>query len=76
MKINNSTISRSYIFTNKDLKDKLKIKGDVQEISLWKGLSPIQEEKGVSEDRVEWEMVTHEDITKQDAKSRTCEEKE
>jgi len=64
MKINNSIISRDYIFTNKDLREKLGIKGDIQSITLWKGLSPIQQDKGISEDKVEWEIVTHEDITK------------
>ncbi len=70
MKINNSTISRDYIFSNKDLKKLLKIKGDIQSIGLWRGLSPNQQERGVSEDKVEWEIVTHEDITKKELSSK------
>ena len=70
MKLNNSTISRSYIFSNKELKEKLGIKGYIQDIALNKGLSPIQMEKGISEDRVEWEIISHEDITKKDEKNK------
>ena len=66
MKINNSIISRDYIFSNKDLKKLLKIKGDIQSISLWRGLSPIQQKRNVSEDKVEWEIISHEDITKKE----------
>ncbi len=65
--LKNSTISRSYIISNKELKHKLGIKGDIQNINLWKSLSLIQEEKGISEDKVEWEIISHEDITKEDS---------
>lgn len=62
MKVNNSIISRDYIFTNKELRELLNIKGDIQGINLW---------KGAPGDKFEWEIVTHEDITKQELTSNT-----
>lgn len=59
MKVQNKTISRSYIISQKELKKKLGIKGDIQSISLWSGLNPHQEEQGESHDKDEWEIVTH-----------------
>ena len=60
MKIQNKTISRSYTISQKELKKKLGLKGDIQSIGLWSGLSPHQEEQRESHDKDEWEIVTHE----------------
>ncbi len=61
MKIQNSTTSRSYLFSQKELKKKLGIKGDIKEMGLWSGLNPHQEEEGESHDKDQWEIVTHEE---------------
>jgi len=60
MKCQNKIISRDYIISQKELKKKLKLKGDIQSISLWGGLNQFQEEQGESHDKDEWEIVTHE----------------
>ena len=60
MKIQNKIISRSYTISQKELKKKLGLKGDIQSIGLWSGLNPHQEEQGESHNKDEWEIVTHE----------------
>ena len=60
MKVQNKTISRSYTISQKELKKRIGLKGDIQSISLWNGLNPHQEEQGESHDTDEWEIVTHE----------------
>ena len=60
MKCQNKTISRSYIISQKELKKKLNLKGDIKEIALWNGLSQLQEEQGESHNKDEWEIITHE----------------
>ena len=60
MKCQNKTTSRSYIISQKELKKKLDLVGDIQSIVLWSGLSPHQEEQGESHEKDEWEIVTHE----------------
>jgi len=60
MKCKNKTTSRSYIISQKELKKKLNLVGDIQEISLWSGLNQYQEEQGEPSDKNKWEIVTHE----------------
>lgn len=60
MKVQNKIISRSYTISQKELQKKLGLRGDIQSVSLWSGLSPHQEEQGESHDKDEWEIVTHE----------------
>ena len=60
MKVQNKTTSRSYIISQKELKKKLSLVGDIQSFSLWSGLNNYQEEQGESHDKDEWEVVTHE----------------
>ena len=60
MKCQNKIISRSYMITQKELKSKLELKGDIQSITLWSGLSPADELDGKSHDKDEYEIVTHE----------------
>jgi len=60
MKCQNKTISRSYTISQKELKKKLDLVGDIQSIILWSGLNQFQEEQGESHDKDRWEIVTHE----------------
>lgn len=60
MEIENVTINRNYLFTQKELKEKLGIKGDIKEIGLWEGLSPTQEEEGKSKEKTQWAIETEE----------------
>ena len=60
MIIQNETISRSYTFSQKEIQEKLGIKGDIQSISLWSGLTSEQALRE-SRDKEEWEFVTHEE---------------
>jgi len=60
MKVNNKTISRSYIISQEELKKQFGLKGDIQSIDLWSGISFQQEEQGESHDKDEYEIVTHE----------------
>lgn len=53
--------TRHYIFTQKQLKAKLNIEGDIESLGLWVGLSPKEEEDGVSTDTTEWELITSEE---------------
>jgi len=53
-------IERNYVITSKELKSKLGIKGDIQNINLWKGRSPDDIEKNKSADLDEWEIKTTE----------------
>lgn len=62
MKIENETTSRSYIISQKELKKKFGILGDIQSINLWAGLSPNEEEEGESHDKDELEIVTHDEV--------------
>ena len=43
MKVQNKTISRSYTISQKELKKKLRLKGDIQSIGLWSGLNSHQD---------------------------------
>lgn len=53
-------IDRSYKITSRELRDILKIKGEIITISLFSGRSPDDEEKGVSPDKDIWEIQTEE----------------
>ena len=58
-----SKIKRKYIFSQKELKELLKIKGNILEFNLCSGLSPNDKEKGVSMDNNNFQIVTNENIT-------------
>ena len=60
MKCQNKTTSRSYIISQKELKKNLGLVGDIQSISIWSGLNKFQEDQGETNDKDEWEIVTHE----------------
>ncbi|HEY0090181.1 MAG TPA: hypothetical protein VGB37_15140 [Candidatus Lokiarchaeia archaeon] len=60
MKCQNKITSRSYIISQKELKNKLDLIGDIQSMSLWSGLNQFQEEQGESHDKDEWEIITRE----------------
>lgn len=51
-------ITREYLFTQKELKEKLKISGNIQNFVLHSGLSPLDEEKGISRDKSIFEIKT------------------
>lgn len=59
IKVKQQTIRR-YIIGEKDLKESFEMKGKIDKIELWKGLSPNEEEKGKSSDEVEWAIITKE----------------
>jgi len=60
MKNNSEIIYREYTITQKELKEKLKINGNIDNIELWCGLTPSEDKKGVSYDKVEWLIKTSE----------------
>jgi len=53
-------IERTYRLTAKELKSKLGIEGEINSVTLWKGRSPNDIEKGKSADLDEWEIHTTE----------------
>ena len=61
MKVRSQEIKREYIFTQKELKKKLKIKGDIQNIILFSGLSPMEESINTSKDKCEFVIETVEE---------------
>ena len=54
------TTKRQYIFTQKSLKEKLGIKGDIRSMQLWEGRSPQDEEQGLSADDNKYIIETDE----------------
>ena len=55
-----TTIVRKYYVTFGELKRALDLKGELHSSNLWSGLSPKQEEEGVSRDEESVEIITHE----------------
>lgn len=60
--LENKTISRNYVFTQKELKKQLGIEGDIKEMGLWAGLTPTDDEAGKSHDTDEWAISTTEEV--------------
>ena len=56
-------VEREYIFTQKELKEKLGMEGDIAQMDLWAGLSPDKEERKVSRNTTEWRITTIEGET-------------
>ena len=56
------TIIRNYNFTQKEIKDKLGIKGNIKDIGLFAGLSPNDVEAGVSQDTNIYSIETTETV--------------
>jgi len=56
-------IDRSYIFTTKELRDILGLKGTLYLVQLWKGRSEKEKEKGVSADKDQWIFHTQDKET-------------
>ena len=54
------TTKREYIFTQKSLKEKLGIKGNIKSMQLWEGRSPKDEEEGLSPDGDKYIIETDE----------------
>ncbi len=50
-----------YIFTEKELKEKLGLKGKITEGGLFSGYSPDQEKKAKSHDSVTWYITTQDE---------------
>ena len=53
-------IHRVYTITSAEIKEYLGIEGDIHSIVLLEGLSPEQEEQGVSPDTSKWQICTEE----------------
>ncbi len=64
MKIISAILTKEYIFTQKELKEKLGIEENIDNFELWEGLSPEKEEKGKSPDSVKWLIKTSNDVRK------------
>lgn len=62
MKINKEVINREYLFTLKELKEKLNIKGTPKELILWRGLSPSDKELSKSDENILYMINTVEVI--------------
>ncbi len=43
-------VKRNYVFTEKQLKEKLKMTGDIIEMGLWKGRSPLMIDNGITQE--------------------------
>jgi hypothetical protein len=63
-----TTTTREYIFTQKELRAKLGFLGDIKTFELYSGLSRNDEEKGVSQDRSKYVLVTIEKTEKKEKK--------
>lgn len=53
-------IDRQYIITSAELRKVLNLEGEILNMSLWRGRSPNDEEKGVSPEKDEWIINTKE----------------
>jgi hypothetical protein len=53
-------LTKTYHFSQKELKNKLKLEGDIVNIGLWEGLSPKEESENVKKDRIIYEITTEE----------------
>lgn len=53
-------VTKRYIFTEKELKEKLGMVGDIERIELWAGRNPHMEETGVPKEKDEWAFTTSE----------------
>jgi hypothetical protein len=53
-------IDRQYIISSAELRKALGLEGEIHNMSLWKGRSPNDMEKGVSADKDEWIINTTE----------------
>ena len=51
-------IIRRYEFSQKELKEKLGLEGDIASIGMWSGLSPAMEKAGKSKDEEVWYFQT------------------
>ncbi len=54
-------VKRNYVFTEKQLKEKLKMVGDIKQMGLWKGRSPqmIEDGKVTQEEHDCWFIETN-----------------
>lgn len=50
--------AKRYIVTQKELKEKLGLEGEIKEIGLWSGRSPLDVERGKSTDTDEYFIDT------------------
>jgi hypothetical protein len=53
-------IERKYIVSFAEIKKALRLKGELISSELWRGLSPNEEERGVSRDKETIQIVTRE----------------
>jgi hypothetical protein len=53
-------IVRQYIFSFAEIKKALGIRGELKSSTLWEGLSPNDEEQGLSRDKETIEIITEE----------------
>ena len=51
-------INHEYIFTQKQIKKALNLKGDLQSMELHEGLTPTDDEKGKSKEKTRWSIFT------------------
>ncbi len=56
-----TVIRRHYTFTQKELKEKLGIIGDIVNLGMWTGQSPNEEAEGKSKDTTTWFIETREE---------------
>jgi len=56
-----NTIVRKYYVSFGELKKALQLEGELHSSTLWRGLSPVDEENKVSRDKEVIEIITHED---------------
>ena len=58
MRIEHSETQRNFVFTQKELKEKLGITGDIKYMGLWAGNSPKDIEDGKDHEDCEWAIET------------------
>lgn len=56
------TTKRQYILSQKTLKEKLNIKGDIKDIGLWEGRLPKDMEEGLTADDEKYIIIEIEEV--------------
>ncbi|KKL19616.1 hypothetical protein LCGC14_2463640 [marine sediment metagenome] len=55
-------VKRNYVFTEKKLKEKLKMVGDIKSIGIWSGRSPNMIKEGITQEDHDCWFIKTEDL--------------
>ncbi|KKM97773.1 hypothetical protein LCGC14_1164830 [marine sediment metagenome] len=59
-------VKRNYVFTEKQLKEKLKMVGDIESMGIWSGRSPQMIEDGITQEDYDCWFIETEDLELED----------